>query len=203
VTALPIIETEAQNISAYIPTNLISITDGQIYLSPDLFQKGNLPAVDVGKSVSRVGGKTQLAAYRAVAGDLRLSYSQFEELEAFARFGTRLDEETRKNLDRGRRVREILKQSQYEPMPVAEQIAVLVAVNEDVLDHLPLEDIEEVTGEIRRAVTERLTELCERIEKGEELDEEGIQSLVKVAEEAVEARKHEAGEEGAETTDHG
>jgi F-type H+-transporting ATPase subunit alpha len=202
VTALPIIETEAQNISAYIPTNLISITDGQIYLSPDLFQKGNLPAVDVGKSVSRVGGKTQLAAYRAVAGDLRLSYSQFEELEAFARFGTRLDEETRKNLDRGRRVREILKQSQYEPMPVAEQIAVLVAINEDVLDHLPLEDIEEVTGEIRRAVTERLTELCERIEKGEELKEEDIQSLVEVAEEAVEARKHEAGEEGAETTDH-
>ena len=108
LTALPIVETEAQNISAYIPTNLISITDGQIYLSPNLFQKGILPAVDVGKSVSRVGGKTQLAAYRAVAGDLRLSYSQFEELEAFARFGTRLDEDTQRTLERGRRVREIL-----------------------------------------------------------------------------------------------
>jgi F-type H+-transporting ATPase subunit alpha len=203
LTALPIIETEAQNISAYIPTNLISITDGQIYLSPDLFQKGNLPAVDVGKSVSRVGGKTQLAAYRAVAGDLRLSYSQFEELEAFARFGTRLDEETRKNLDRGRRVREIFKQPQYTPMPVAEQIAVLVAVNENVLDHLALEDIEEATGEIRRAVTEQLTELCDKIEKGEELEEEDIQSLVKVAKEAVGAKKHEAGEEGGETTDDG
>ncbi len=100
LTALPIVETEAQNLSAYIPTNLISITDGQVYLSPDLFHKGILPAVDVGKSVSRVGGKTQLASYRSVAGDLRLAYSQFEELEAFARFGTRLDRETRKMLER-------------------------------------------------------------------------------------------------------
>ena len=97
VTALPIIETEAQNISAYIPTNLISITDGQIYLSPELFQKGLLPAVDVGKSVSRVGGKTQFNAYRAVAGDLRLAYSQFVELESFARFGTRLDGRRKKH----------------------------------------------------------------------------------------------------------
>src|SRR5690606_25529802 len=87
LTALPIIETEAQNVSGYIPTNLISITDGQVYLSPELFHRGLLPAVDVGKSVSRVGGEAQLAAYRAVSGDLRLSYSQFEELEAFARFG--------------------------------------------------------------------------------------------------------------------
>ena len=125
LTALPIVETEAQNISAYIPTNLISITDGQIYLSPDLFQMGILPAVDVGRSVSRVGGKTQLPAYRAVAGDLRLAYSQFEELEAFARFGTQLDEDTRRTLRRGRRVRETLKQPQYAPLPVAEQIAAL------------------------------------------------------------------------------
>ena len=102
LTALPIIETEAQDISAYIPTNLISITDGQIYLSPELYEEGVLPAVDVGKSVSRVGGKSQLPAYREVVGDLRLSYSQFEELEAFARFGTKLDEETRKTLEHGR-----------------------------------------------------------------------------------------------------
>jgi F-type H+/Na+-transporting ATPase subunit alpha len=119
MTALPIIETEAQNLSAYIPTNLISITDGQIYLSPDLFQKGVLPAVNVGLSVSRVGGKTQLPAYRAVAADLRLSYSQFEELEAFARFGTRLDEDTRRTLARGERVREVLKQPQYATLPAA------------------------------------------------------------------------------------
>jgi F-type H+-transporting ATPase subunit alpha len=185
LTALPIIETEAQNISAYIPTNLISITDGQIYLSPDLFQKGILPAIDVGKSVSRVGGKTQLAAYRAVAGDLRLSYSQFEELEAFSRFGTRLDEETKKTLERGRRVREVLKQAQYDPISVPEQIAVLVAVNEGVLDRLALKDISGATGRIRKEVSERMPELCRSIEEGEELKDEDIRSLVKVAEEVV------------------
>ena len=101
LTALPIIETQAQNLSAYIPTNLISITDGQVYLSPELFRKGQLPAIDIGKSVSRVGGKAQLPAFRAVAGDLRLAYAQFEELETFARFGTRLDDETRRSLERG------------------------------------------------------------------------------------------------------
>jgi len=100
LTALPIIETEAQDISAYIPTNLISITDGQIYLSPTLFELGMLPAVDVGKSVSRVGGKAQRAAYRAVAGDIKLGYAQFEELETFSRFGARLDEDTRKIISR-------------------------------------------------------------------------------------------------------
>jgi F-type H+-transporting ATPase subunit alpha len=106
LTALPIIETEAQNISAYIPTNLISITDGQIYLSPSLFELGVLPAVDVGKSVSRVGGKAQRAAYRVVAGDLKLAYAQFEELETFARFGARLDEDTRKIIEHGWRNRD-------------------------------------------------------------------------------------------------
>jgi F-type H+/Na+-transporting ATPase subunit alpha len=141
LTALPIAETEAQNVSAYIPTNLISITDGQIYLSPELFQKGVLPAVDIGESVSRVGGKTQLPAYRAVAGDLRLSYSQFEELETFARFGTRLDDETRKTIERGQRVREVLKQPQYDPIPVAEQIAVLLAVTSGIFDEVELDEI--------------------------------------------------------------
>jgi F-type H+-transporting ATPase subunit alpha len=181
LTALPIIETEAQNISAYIPTNLISITDGQIYVSPELFQKGILPAVDVGKSVSRVGGKTQLAAYRGVAGDLRLSYSQFEELEAFARFGTRLDEETRKTLERGRRVREILKQPQYQPLSVPEQIAVLVAVNGGVFDNLSLEGIDEFERKVRRAVIQEYPDLCERIERGEMLTQQDIDSLRRVA----------------------
>lgn len=171
LTALPIIETEAQNLSAYIPTNLISITDGQIYLSPDLFQKGMLPAVDVGKSVSRVGGKTQLTAYRAVAGDLRLSYAQFEELEAFSRFSTRLDEETRKTLERGRRVREILKQPQYEPIPVPEQIAVLLAVTGGGFDELPLPQITGAARALRRAVAERLPDLCRRVEAGEGLND--------------------------------
>lgn len=185
MSALPIVETEAQNISAYIPTNLISITDGQIYLSPDLFQRGILPAVDVGKSVSRVGGKTQLKAYRSVAGDLRLSYSQFEELEAFARFGTQLDEDTRKTLERGRRVREVLKQPQYAPMRVAEQIAVLVAVNEGVLDPLPPGEIARAQHRIREAVTEEEGELCRWIEQGGEISRDEIQALARVATNAV------------------
>jgi F-type H+-transporting ATPase subunit alpha len=185
LSALPVIETEAQNISAYIPTNLISITDGQIYLSPDLFQKGILPAIDVGKSVSRVGGKTQLNAYRAVAGDLRLSYSQFEELEAFARFGTQLDEETRKTLERGRRVRQVLKQRQYAPMRVAEQIAVLVAVNEGVFDPLPLDEIAEAEKRLRETMSEQVGDLCHRIEEGEKISDDDIKALVETAKKAV------------------
>jgi F-type H+/Na+-transporting ATPase subunit alpha len=192
LSALPIVETQAQNISAYIPTNLISITDGQIYLSPDLFQKGSLPAVDVGKSVSRVGGKTQLPAYRSVAGDLRLAYSQFEELEAFSRFGTGLDEETRRTLTRGRRVREILKQPQYEPLPAAEQIAVLVAVNEGVLDDLPVSAIAEAERRIRRAVTENLPEICRDIEEGEKATDEMVASIKQAADEALKDLKSEA-----------
>jgi F-type H+-transporting ATPase subunit alpha len=128
LTALPIIETEAQDISAYIPTNLISITDGQIYLSPSLFELGVLPAVDVGKSVSRVGGKAQRAAYRAVAGDLKLAYAQFEELETFARFGARLDDDTRKIIEHGRRIRACLKQPEFAPVSVPAQITVLLAL---------------------------------------------------------------------------
>jgi F-type H+/Na+-transporting ATPase subunit alpha len=181
LTALPIVETEAQNVSAYIPTNIISITDGQIYLSPDLFQKGLLPAVDVGRSVSRVGGKTQLPSYRMVAGDLRLSYSQFEELEKFARFSTRLDEETKKTLERGRRVREVLKQQQYQPLPVAQQIAVLVAVNNGIFDELPIEKIGAAQRAIERAVREELAELGSRIEEGQKLTEEDRERLLDVA----------------------
>jgi F-type H+-transporting ATPase subunit alpha len=187
LTALPVIETEAQNISAYVPTNLISITDGQIYLSPGLFQKGVLPAVDVGKSVSRVGGKTQLPAYRAVAGDLRLAYSQFEELESFARFGTRMDEETRSKLERGRRVREILKQPSSSPMPVDEQIAALLAVTEGLLDEVEQEKVGEMERAIREAVSREEPELCERIREGEKLEEEAHRTLVDRIRKVVEA----------------
>jgi F-type H+-transporting ATPase subunit alpha len=171
LTALPIIETQAQNISAYVPTNLISITDGQIYLSPKLFQKGVLPAVDVGESVSRVGGKAQLPAYRAVASDLRLAYSQFEELEVFSRFGTRLEEETRQQLERGRRVRAILKQVRYEPIPMAEQIIVLLAVTEGLFDDLPLSEIAGAGWALRRAIRHRLPGLAQDLQAGAELDQ--------------------------------
>jgi F-type H+-transporting ATPase subunit alpha len=195
LSAVPIVETEAQNISAYIPTNIISITDGQIYLSPDLFQKGILPAVDVGKSVSRVGGKTQLPAYRAVAGDLRLSYSQFEELEVFSRFGTRLDEQTRKTLERGRRVREILKQPQYRPMSVPEQIAVLLAATRGVLDELPLHRVAQAEHDIREALTGAESEIVTRIRSGDKLEERDLEHLLSAAREAVQEAR---GAEGLE-----
>ena len=159
LTALPIAETEAQNIAAYIPTNLISITDGQVYLSPDLFQKGILPAIEVGKSVSRVGGKAQIAAYGKIAGDLRLSYSQFQELEFFARFGARMDESTKKTLNHGMRVREILKQDQFSPLSAAHQIAALMAVNKGYLDDIFEADIKEMETLIRQAVAKNIPHL--------------------------------------------
>ncbi|MHB9029797.1 MAG: alternate F1F0 ATPase, F1 subunit alpha [Candidatus Latescibacterota bacterium] len=185
LTALPIIETEAQNISAYIPTNLISITDGQIYLAPNLFRAGQLPAVDVGRSVSRVGGKTQLAAFRAIAGSLRLSYTQFEELESFARFGTRLEEETRKTLEHGRRVREALKQVQYRPIPVYEQIAVLLSASEGLFDDLPVTEEGEAIARIQDAVAEQLPEAGGRIRSGVKLSYEDRKAILDVAREAI------------------
>ncbi|MCB9079933.1 MAG: alternate F1F0 ATPase, F1 subunit alpha [Anaerolineaceae bacterium] len=187
LTALPIIETQAQNMSDYIPTNLISITDGQIYLGPNLFQKGELPAVDVGKSVSRVGGKAQLPAYRAVAGDLRLAYAQFEELEVFSRFGTRLDEATRQIINRGRRVREVLKQPQYAPIPVPEQIAVLLAVTEGLFDALPLEQIGPAEHAVRQATVDHLPDVGQRIRSGEALKTEDRQALLQAAQQAIAA----------------
>jgi F-type H+/Na+-transporting ATPase subunit alpha len=185
LTSLPITETEAQDMSSYIPTNLISITDGQIYLSPVLFNKGILPAVDVGKSVSRVGGKTQLPAYRSVAGDLRLSYSQFEELESFSRFGTRLDEATRRTLERGWRVREILKQGQYKPLRASEQIASLLSVTGGVLDRVPTEKIREAEECLLETVRTKLPDLCSRIEEGKKTDLADRDRMMNILQQAV------------------
>ena len=187
LTALPIVETEAQNIAAYIPTNPISITDGQIYLTPGLFQKGIFPAVDVGKSVSRVGGKAQLPAYRAVAGDLRLTYSQFQELEAFSRFGTRLDERTRRTLDHGYRVREILKQNQFDPMPVAQQIAVLLAVTQGLFDAVPLDRVAAAEKAVRHMLCEDIPDLCQRIEAGISLEGADRDLILSKVREAIES----------------
>lgn len=186
LTALPIIETQAQNVSAYIPTNLISITDGQIYLNPTMYQQGILPPADVSRSVSRVGGKTQLPAYRAVAGDLRLSYSQFEELEAFARFGTRLDEETKAALERGKRVREVFKQPQYATISVPEQIAVLVAVNAGIFDSIPLEGMTEAKKKVREAMRRSGNEIGEKIYAKEKLSDRDMERIVSLAKKAVE-----------------
>ncbi len=178
LTALPIVETQAQNISAYIPTNLISITDGQIYLSPQLFRKGVLPAVDVGRSVSRVGGKTQLKGYRDVAGDLRLSYSQFEEVEKFARYSTRLDESTRKTLNHGRRVREMLKQKRNDSHTAEAQVALLMAVNEGLFDDIALDRIAALSKNIQDLVQDEFDAFCDSI-RGNEIPDDGLkQELV-------------------------
>jgi F-type H+/Na+-transporting ATPase subunit alpha len=185
LTALPMVETEAQNLSAYIPTNLISITDGQIYLSPDLSSKAVLPAVDIGKSVSRVGGKAQLPSYRAVAGDLRLSYSQFEELENFARFGTRLDENTYQTIERGRRIREVFKQVQYRPVSVAEQIGVLLSAVSGVFDKVPLSAVHDAEQALRKVILSDLADLAIHIERGDKLSQENRQEILQVAKEAV------------------
>jgi len=142
LTALPIAETQAGNMSAYIPTNLISITDGQIYLDPRLFYEDQKPAVDIGKSVSRVGGATQAPVLKALSESLRLEYAQFLELEVFTRFGTMVDERTRKLIEHGRRIRAVLAQAQYAPLSLGEQVALLTAVAEGVLDELPLDRID-------------------------------------------------------------
>jgi F-type H+-transporting ATPase subunit alpha len=192
LTALPIIETEAQNISAYIPTNLISITDGQIYLSPSLFELGVLPAVDVGKSVSRVGGKAQRAAYRAVAGDLKLAYAQFEELESFSRFGARLDEDTRKIIDHGRRIRACLKQPESAPVSVPAQITVLLALTADLFDDVPLDRMTAAEQAVRKAAAQIPAKIRERLETADKLSDEDRETILEIARQALEAFVPEA-----------
>ncbi len=184
LTALPVIETQAENLSAYIPTNLISITDGQVYLSPRLVQKGQFPAVDLGKSVSRVGRKAQSPAFRAVAGDLRITLSQFEELENFARFGTRLDEDTRRRLRRGAAVRAALRQPERNPMTPPEQLAVLLAASDGLLDDLSEADAPAAIATIRGAARAGLGQAEAQIASGERLadeDEAAILAIVRAA----------------------
>jgi F-type H+-transporting ATPase subunit alpha len=159
LTILPIAETQAGAVSAYIPTNLISITDGQIYLNPRLFYEDQKPAVDVGLSVSRVGAKSQAPALKALSESLRLEYAQFLELEVFTRFGAMVDERTRKVIEHGKRIRAALAQRQFEPLPLAEEIALLAALADGVLDSLP---IEEIHG-FRRAIGPWLASHCPEI----------------------------------------
>jgi len=197
LTALPVVETQAQNISAYIPTNLISITDGQIYLSPGLFEKGHLPAIDIGTSVSRVGGKVQLPAFRAVAGNLRLMYAQFEELETFARFGTQLDAETRRKLTRGLRVREVLKQRERDHLDVPEQIAALLAATEGLFDELESDAVAEAEETVRRAVRARRPDICNRIADGAALGDEDRAALIETMRGALAGAQAGAGDGNA------
>jgi len=184
LTALPIIETDAQDISAYIPTNLISITDGQVYLSPTLFELGVLPAVDVAQSVSRVGSQAQKPAYRAVAGDLKLAYSQFEELETFAKFGTHLDDATRKSIDHGQRIRACLKQPESQPVAVAEQIIVLIALQAGLLDQMPLDKVPDGELALQKALATLSKDVAGRLMSEDKLsdgDHKAIVDLAKVA----------------------
>ena len=185
LTALPIIETEAQDISAYIPTNLISITDGQIYLSPSLFELGVLPAVDVGKSVSRVGGEAQRAAYRAVAGDLKLAYAQFEELETFARFGARLDDGTRKTIEHGRRIRACLKQPEFSPVSVPAQIAVLLALTAELFDAVPMDRMTDAERAVQTAAAGISAEVLARFETAPKLSDADRKTTVDTARAAL------------------
>ncbi len=185
LTALPIVETEAQNISAYIPTNLISITDGQIYLSPRLFELGVLPAVDIELSVSRVGGKVQIPTYRSIAGDLKLAYVQFEELESFVRFGTRLDEHTSKVIEHGRRIRASLIQAELDTFSVVEQIMILLALTEGLLDQIPLEAVSEAEDSLRKAAKELPKGLVEQLLSGDKFSAENKAEMISIAKGAL------------------
>ena len=178
LTALPIAETQSGNLSAYIPTNLISITDGQICLDSKLFYAGHHPAVDVGKSVSRVGGKTQVGAMRALAEPLRLAYAQFLELEMFARFGTIMDERTRRAIEHGRRLRAILRQAQYSPRPMETQVAQLLALKEEIVDRVALDQVPAFAARLPQWLAAHAPEAVAKLVKSGELDESVQSELI-------------------------
>jgi F-type H+-transporting ATPase subunit alpha len=171
LTSLPIIETQAGDLSAYIPTNVISITDGQIFLEADLFNQGFRPAINVGNSVSRVGGSAQIKAMRQVAGTLRLDLAQYRELAAFAQFGSDLDPATQRQLNRGRRLTEILKQPQYQPLAVEKQVAIIFAATQGHLDAVPVEKLREFETEFYRFLDTRKASLLAAIAEQKTLDD--------------------------------
>ena len=195
MTALPIIETLEGEVSAYIPTNVISITDGQIYLEPDLFFKGVRPAINVGISVSRVGGNAQTKAMKKVAGSLRLDLAAFRELEAFAQLGTELDKATQLQLDRGYRMVELLKQPQFQPLGAAEQVVSIYAGSKGYFDKVPVPRVQEAEGNLLRFIREEKSEVRETLIKSGTLDDATEASLKKALEEwrtrweATEAKK--------------
>jgi F-type H+-transporting ATPase subunit alpha len=193
LTALPIIETQAGDVSAYIPTNVISITDGQIFLESDLFNSGIRPAVNVGISVSRVGGNAQIKAMRQVAGSLRLDLAQFRELAAFAQFGSDLDKVTQAQLSRGQRLTEILKQDQYVPLPVEKQVAIIYAGTNGFLDDLEVSDCRAFEQSLYRYLDTSQVGLLTRIREKKALDDEIKNQLAAALKEAKEKFKAEKG----------
>jgi F-type H+-transporting ATPase subunit alpha len=172
LTALPIIETQAGDVSAYIPTNVISITDGQVYLEPDLFYAGVRPAINVGLSVSRVGGSAQVKAMKKVAGTLRLDLAQYRELAAFAQFGSDLDKATQEKLTRGERMVELLKQPQYQPMPVEEQVVSLYCGTKGYMDDLEVDHVSKFEREMLEFMRNQKAEILSEIREKETMDEE-------------------------------
>jgi F-type H+/Na+-transporting ATPase subunit alpha len=172
LTALPIIETQAGDLSAYIPTNVISITDGQIFLESDLFHQGVRPAINVGNSVSRVGGSAQVKAMRQVAGTLRLDLAQYRELAAFAQFGSDLDKATLNQLNRGRRLVEVLKQPQYQPLAVGKQVIIIYAATNGYLDPIPVEQVKTYEAELFKFIETRKTELVKKLVEKKQIDDE-------------------------------
>ena len=172
LTGLPIIETQAGDLSAYIPTNVISITDGQIFLESDLFHQGIRPAINVGNSVSRVGGSAQVRAMRQVAGTLRLDLAQFRELAAFAQFGSDLDKATQDQLNRGRRLVEVLKQPQYEPLAVERQVLIIFAGTNGFLDGVAESDVAAYQRELYEFMEVRHREVLERLTVQKKLDDQ-------------------------------
>ncbi|MGC1812914.1 MAG: F0F1 ATP synthase subunit alpha, partial [Solirubrobacterales bacterium] len=185
LTALPVIETQAGDISAYIPTNVISITDGQIFLETDLFYSGVRPAINVGTSVSRVGGNAQTKAMKKVASQLRLDLSQYRELEAFAQFGSELDPETQKQLARGERMVEALNQTERQPMPVAEQVASIYAGTGGYLDRIKTERVTEFLGNLISRLHSENQDLLDRINESGELSDEDEETLGKAIAQAI------------------
>lgn len=189
LTALPIIETQSGDVSAYIPTNVISITDGQIFLESDLFYKGIRPALNIGISVSRVGGAAQIKAMKKVAGKLKLDLAQFRELEAFTQFGSDLDEKTKAQIERGRRLTELTKQPQYEPMLVEEQVVLFLAGTSGLLDTVPIEKIEEAKEKILTAARSRGKEILKKIAETGDFDEKDEKKLKTLISEVTENYK--------------
>jgi len=177
ITALPIIETQAGDVSAYIPTNVISITDGQIYLEPDLFYQGNRPAINAGLSVSRVGSAAQIKAMKKVAGKLRLEAAQYRELAAFAQFGSDLDAETKAKLERGKRLMEIFKQDQFNPLAVEKQVAIFFAATQGLLDNVPVEKIMEFEKGMHIYLEDNGNGILDEIAKSKELTDETAEKL--------------------------
>jgi F-type H+-transporting ATPase subunit alpha len=182
LTALPIVETQAGDFSAYIPTNVISITDGQIFLVTDLFYAGVRPAVSVGLSVSRVGGNAQIPAMKKVAGTLRLALAQYRELAAFAQFGSELDKATQTQLGRGERLVEVLKQKQYTPMPVEQQVMIVAAANMGLLDDIPAADITAFEPDFHEYIKDKYPEIGKEIRETLKLSDEMIEQLKKATE---------------------